>query len=215
MKTKKILALVMATLSISCLFACNDDGSTSTPVKTFTALANDETLHIGTRTPLINMTSTDTQEMYFSYVIDYVYTLHRTSYSYSNENYISYGGYYYYWTTTSTSTEAYLGTKTTVTTVSYSYLPYAQDECIAVKYTTLTETSFNYQGGFFNRNFNYNLVLNDYFLSYNDLKEQVPELANQIDVSKSKRYYVDTVVPTQKSVSTQTYTDTYFYITKD
>ena len=214
MKTKKVLAVLLATLSLSCLCACSDEDGGD--MKTFTSLSNNQTLHVGSNNVFTNITTTNTTDVYLTQVIEYEYTLERTSSSYyAPSNAIYYDDYYYYWSVKETTDEIRLGTKTETTTISFSYIAYGEDENIAVKGTSIIETSYDYSSGFINKSFTYSTNLNNYFSSFYDLSYSCPELASQIDTSGTKKYYIDATTPKITNYTINSYTNTYYYLSND
>lgn len=204
---KKIAALLSCSfLVLGLATACKD----KTETNSFTDLKKDEALFVGTEDTFVNLENTKKETVSLSYTVSVKYSLVRSSYEHSNA--IEYEGYYYYWNTAETTDEAILGNKTTTTTLTHSYLPYGQDENIVVRSETKTTTSYDYKGGWIEKDFSYELNLNNYFSNFAALKTACPELASKIDVSGKKKYYVDVTTPEKTYVQMETFESTYYYI---
>lgn len=205
---KKLLALLLVILSAFFITACNKDNANE-----FTDLKQNETLYVGDNT-FVNVVNEVTTKEYLTYVANYEYVLRRSSYSNSDSIYIN--NYYYYWSITETTDEAYLGEKTTKSTITHSYLTYGENECdIAVKTIYTTSVDYDYDGGMQEKDFAYSVNLNGYFASLDELKTASTELASKINVSGKKKYYVDTTTPELKDVNVENYTSTYYYVEKN
>lgn len=205
---KKLLLIFIALAMSFSIVACGSH-------KEFVELGADKVLVIGnTGERFMNHISENETVSTLTYALSVTHTLHRSSYSYStNGSYVQHDGYYYYWDTETQYETEELGKKTTKNTFTYSYLPYGDDENIAVKTTVLTEVSYDYSGGWIEKNVNVSTDLNGYFSSFAILKAACPELAEMIDVSTTRKYYVDVTTP--KSIyNDETYYNTYYYIEK-
>ncbi len=204
---KKLFIFLLCLVSIFSLAACSKE----TNVTNKFAPIGEKTLFVGSSENFTNVTDELEEEQYLTYLTDVTYTLHRLT---SNQGIdtVLVGGYYYYWTADQTTDEHYLGKCTTTTTVTHSYFTFGEKhENVAVKTERVLKKSYNYQGGFINKSFTHTTNLNGYFASFDALKEASPELAAKIDISGSKKYYVDTTYPTRTTSSTQQFTNTYFY----
>ena len=150
-----------------------------------------------------------------TYVQSVTYTLHRYYYpDYSGgTEYVKYGNYCYYWTTETTRASEKLGNQITKTTYTHSYLPYLENEGVDIKTTATTEVSFDYDGGWVEKDVTVTTILNGYFDSFASLKHLCPDLADQIDTRATRQYYVDVTV--QDNISSyHNFYDTYYYIEK-
>lgn len=206
---KKIFALVLAVGSIFALAGCNkgEPGASS-----FTDLKKNQTLYIGKDGVYQNYVEEETSTEYLTCEVKVTYTLERSSYEFSSVPCVEYDSYYYYWETTKIEDEVELGEKKTKRTYTYSYLPFGSDnENIALKTSSKVQVSYDYKGGFVTKDREVKYELNGYFADWDELCDESSELADLIDISESKKYYVDTTTPVQVSSSVKTYTGTYYY----
>lgn len=203
---KKLLIVVLVLASVFTFVACSGGGA-----NTFIDLNQNQSLYVGSQ-DFVNTTTEQTEEMYLTYDAYYKYTLYR-SYSQNGTDYIQIGDYYYYWSTQTTTNDLHLGTKTTKSTVKYSYLPYGEDGCnVAVKTTYNTIVSCDYSSGMIETTFAYVIDFNGYFESLAALKSESKELANLIDISGTKKYYVDGDFKDISNYTVDRYTNTYYYL---
>ena len=108
---------------------------------------------------------------------------------------------------------AQLGNVTIKNTYKYSYLPYGENENVVVKTTVTTEKSYDFVGGFIERDSIIELDLNGYFSDRADLKEKCLDLYNLLDLEEKKQYFVDTEIPPITQSTSEEFS-TYFYIEK-
>jgi hypothetical protein len=199
------------------LLACTSckgmkDETNATEINHFTPLGNDMTLYVGANGVFTNYEIENKTEEYLSYLSSVTYTLRRSSYRYSEEiPYVEYDGYYYYWETDNIYEEIMLGEKTVKNTYEYAYMPYGEKNNINVRLTRTTETTYDYEGGFISKDFDYTVDVGYYFDSWNELRMLCPELAKRINTTGTKKYYVDVTTPTSISYNTESFTETYYY----
>ena len=202
---KAIAILILLTMSLF-IFSCGR-------INKFTELENDEVLYVGANRRYMNYEDENTVEKLLTYTTKTKYELLRTYNDY-NTNSVKYGEYYYYWSKTTVSDTVSLGKETTKNTYKYSYLTYGENENIVVKTTVTTEKSYDFTGGFIEKDSEIEIDLNGYFSSREDLKEKCVDLYNQLDLNEKKQYFVDTEIP-PITQSTKEELSTYFYIEKN
>ena len=170
---KKLLTLFLVAILAFCLVACND--STPTSKNQFISLKDNEVLVVGNSAGrFMNYESSTEEVKTLTHTLSVEYTLNRSSYSYS-EDYVYYDGYYYHWSTSSKTETETLGTATTKTVYSRSYLPYGENENILVRTTVYTNTTYSYKGGWVNKDVTVDTDLRGYFSSLSDLEEKCPD----------------------------------------
>ena len=206
---KKILLLALAAIMILSLVAC---GSKEMKTKNkFTALGDGEVLTIGeSGAQFVNREKESVTIQTLSYTQSVTYTLRRSYYS-SSQDEVLYNSYYYSWTTNTQTETQELGKKTTKTIYTYEYLPYKEDESVAVKTNILTKVSFDYDGGWIEKPVEVTINLSGYFESFNTLKSACPQLAELIDTKPTQKYYVDVTIP-DSITSSETFYNSYYYI---
>lgn len=201
---KKLLAVLIILATAVMLFSCGG------PTNTFVELKDNQALFVSSSsTPLVNLEDTETENYNLSYVKSVVYTLQRSYYSSSNG--ILYDGYYYYWSTSETADTEVLGTKTTKSSVKYSYIPLIESESIVVKTTTTRNTTFSFAGGEITKDVAITYELGGYFTDIEALKTASEDIYNMINHSTTRKYYVDTTLPEYKYSSTSTYNSFYYF----
>ena len=201
---KAIAILILLTMSLF-IFSCGR-------INKFTELENDEVLYVGPSKRYMNHEDENTVENLLTYTTKTKYELFR-SYNNYNTGSVKYGDYYYYWSKTTETDTVSLGKETTKNTYKYSYLTYGENENIVVKTTVTTEKSYDFTGGFIEKDSEIEIDLNGYFSSREDLKEKCVDLYNQLDLNEKKQYFVDTEIPSITQ-STKEELSTYFYIEK-
>ncbi|MBQ4510933.1 MAG: hypothetical protein II984_09425 [Clostridia bacterium] len=201
---KAIAILILLTMSLF-IFSCGR-------INKFTELENDEVLYVGANRRYMNYEDENTVENLLTYTTKTKYELLRTYNDY-NTGSVKYGEYYYYWRKTTETDTVSLGKETTKNTYKYSYLTYGENENIVVKTTVTTEKSYDFNGGFIEKDSEIEIDLNGYFSSREDLKEKCVDLYNQLDLNEKKQYFVDTEIP-PITQSTKEELSTYFYIEK-
>jgi len=185
-------------------------GCSSSTYRSYQDLPNNKVLTVG-GTKLLNYSDVNTTPVNLSYTFSVGYTLSRYLYNPGSGDIVQYNNYYYLWTVSATAEQEELGNKTTSTDYKYAYLVYSENEALSVKTTISTETSYNFNGGWIIKNFDFTTELNGYFASFSALKAAVPELAAKIDVSGTKKYYVDVTTPKTVATSYQQYTTFYYF----
>ncbi len=214
---KRILILTLAALMLLTCTACNaakdtEDETTAAEINRFTAMENDVTLYVGANAVFTNYEIENKTEQYLTYLISVTYTLRRTSYNFSEEiPSVEYDGYYYYWETDDVYEEILLGERTVKNTYEYAYMPYGDKNNISVRMIRTTETTYDYEGGFISKDFDYTVDVGHYFDSWSELRMLCPELAKLVNTTGTKKYYVDVTTPTTTSYNTESFTDTYYY----
>lgn len=210
---KRMLALALIAVMALSFVACNMGGSVD-GINHYIPLEHEQTLNVGGQNVYVNNERETVTEEYLTYLVSATYSLRRTSLILdSNTPYVSYEGDYYYWVSDFVYDEELLGEKKVVTSNTYEYLPYGEAHShISVRQTQKVETTYDYEGGFVTKPFEYTVQLSYDFNSFTDLEEKCPELARLIDTTGSKKYYVDVTTPTTVKYNTSSYTDTYFYL---
>ena len=90
-------------------------------------------------------------------------------------------------------------------------MPYGEKNNINVRLTRTTETTYDYEGGFISKDFDYTVDVGYYFDSWSELRMLCPDLAKHINTTGTKKYYVDVTTPTSVSYNTDSFTETYYY----
>lgn len=211
---KRILILTLTALMLLACTSCTGmkDETNVTEINRFIPLENDLTLYVGANGVFTNYEIENKTEEYLTYLSSVTYTLRRSSYSYGEDiPFVEYEGYYYYWETDNIYEEIMLGEKTVKNTYEYAYMPYGEKNNINVRLTRTTETTYDYEGGFISKDFDYTVDVGYYFDSWNELRMLCPELAKRINTTGTKKYYVDVTTPTSISYNTESFTETYYY----
>ena len=220
---KKIVSIIMVVaLSMAlvmCFASCStkDKKSGIEGAEALVELPKGTTLCVGGQMFINNVQETET-DAYLTYTSKVVYSLNRV-YLYSHEN-VPNGyfrasetsNYYYYWTKQEITEQALLGKKTVTIETKYSYLPCAEGEMVIVKTEKNTKTTCDYEGGLIEKDISYEIDLNGYFVSVDDMTTKIPDLAFAAYTgNESDKYYVDVTIPNTTTYSTNTYTNTYYY----
>ena len=202
---KKLLVVLLVLVAIFAFTACGND------TNSFTELSGNQTIFVGNSNSFTNIHDEYTENQYLEYVAYRKYTLNRSTYDY-NGNGVLIGDYYYYWSIQNTYDDLYLGTKTTKTSIEYSYLPYGEEQCnILIKSIQTTSYEFSYESEIIETSFDYSFELNNYFTSFTALKTASSELAALADISSKTKHYVDADEPVTTYRNVQTYTNTFYY----
>ena len=188
---KKFIPFILAIGVISTFAACNNSTAPTvdTGANTFTLLEKSQTLYVGEDIACFkNFETTHTYPQYLTYTKEINYELHRSAFYPSSSAYVEFDNYYYYWTSTKSVEEEYLGVQTVKITTNYSYLSRGADsDSLVVKTKTVTETSYDYTGGYMNYTRIVNVNLNGYFISTFDMASLCPDIAKLIDRSTSEK----------------------------
>ena len=216
---KKLLLLSLSVLLVFTLISCNTSGvsdpereTNPSEINRYIPLDNDVTLYVGSNKTYTNYEVESITPEYLNQLVSVTYTLRRSSYANGYDiPYVEYENYYYYWNTENTHEEILLGSKTVKTTCRYEYMPFGEANNINIRTIRTTETTYDYEGGFVTKDFDYTVDVGYYFDSWEDLQEKCPDLAKQINTSGSKKYYVDVTSPNTVTYDTYTATDTYYY----
>lgn len=209
---KKILFPALVFLLLAALLACTSCGGVGPEKQTraFTPLEKGEVLCVGGNKRFTNSQESLTEEVTLTVTDKATYTLVRSLYAYA-EDCVSYSGYYYYWTTSEQTSDKILGEKTTSTYTVYSYLPYGEDLGVAVRAEKTVKTEVSYTGGWEEYPVDVDVKFSGYFLSMEDMREKCPALAEQIDASSVRQYYVRDVFPKEVTAHEEYY-ENYYYI---
>ncbi len=207
---KKFICFLLLAITILPLFSCTNDIETN---NTFTRLKDNEVLTANNSRYMNLETETETiQEL--EYIISVSYTLYRSSYSPSSTNTsIYYNGYYYYWIASSITEKEQLGLQTVKSTTVYEYLPLVESESVVIRSITKTETTFDYKGGWIEKDVEVKTNLSGFFSSFDILKTDCPELAELIDTDNTRKYYIDVTVPDNITYNSHQI-NSYYYIDK-
>ena len=197
-------------LSCLVLLLATATGCTKKETNSFIDLKKKQSLFVGADNSFVNSEITTTTESSLTYTLSVAYTLRRATYFV--ENSVSYQSYYYYWEVGEVTDNQILGNKTVTTSTTYSYLPYGEDENIMVKAKTEVKTEYSYKGGWVEKSFAYQTNLNGYFSSFSTLENFCPELADNIDTSGTKKYYIDVTTPTATYINVEDFKATYYYL---
>ena len=208
---KKFLLICLALSMVLCLGACTSSATSSK--NKFVALEDDEILVVGSASkPFMNYENEQETIRTLSYTVSVTYTLQRSYHDYGYQNdAVLYNNYYYYWSVDTQSATQELGTETVKKVYQYFYLPYGESENVVVKSVVRTQVSYDYDGGWVEKDVKVNTDLGGYFATFESLKAQCPELAEKIDVNTTRKYYVDTTTPDHVSTDEKFY-DSYYYI---
>ena len=203
---KRIILVLVAIIMCFSLMSCGGFNNTNT----FIPLKDNEVLNVGGNSvQYMNYQDEREEVQTLTYNIEVTYNLLRSSYS--SSDYIYYNGYYYYWSMTTKSESEELGKKTTKYTYTYSYLPYGEDENVVVKSKVYAQTTYDYKGGWVERETKVTINLNGYFSTFDVLNEKCPELAKKVDKNTVRQYYIDVITPDSVNTTTEKYT-TFYYI---
>ena len=209
---KKVVSLSMAILSLLMVTGCEKEGIKSKQGNEFIALGNDETLCVGAADKYKNVYDSKAEEAYLEYPACVTYTLRRSSFN-DSTNAVSYGGYYYSWSVSQAYDSFYLGHKTTISNVLYSYIKYGKDEDLILKTHTETVTKYDYESGIRELPREYILNLGNYFASEQELRNNCLDLYKNLDTSTTQKIYVAATERTTTNVNVQRF-NTYWYIEK-
>ena len=205
---KKFLCLVMCLtllISLSSCFSKNTDD--------FKALKNDQVLHIG-NVSYKNQDTSITNTYILRVEKKVTYTLEKTNSNYyeSYEGYAKIGDYTYYFVPTVETKEEALGNITEKISIKYEYMPYSETENIVLKTIKTTQKIYDFADeGFVEKPRTYEINLNGYFDSVDELMTIAPELFSTVDTSETKKYYFEVGKPPITTTQTKKF-ETYFYI---
>ena len=205
---KKTILLLLLTAILLSFASCSM--SNDPPINKFIELKNNETLYIGeTQEQFMNYENVVETVETLTYPIAVTYTLQRSSVETPNS--VSYKNQYYYWEEVAQTTTQTLGKSTETTTYKFSYLPYGENENVAIKATVYTSVSYDYEGGWIEKDVAVTCNLNGFFASTSTLQQACPALAEKINLRTTRQYYVDTTTP-DNIWTEQEFYDSYYYI---
>lgn len=162
-----------------------------------------------------NTTVSITSDVVITYDVKRDYTLNRSSSDrYSNS--VLYNGYYYYWTKEITTDKMVVGQSKTTVDKIYSYLPIGEDNLgLSVKTQTTTTTNYSFDSQWISTpNVEINTHIISYFNSLVDIKEECPDLYNQVDLERTLKQYISGKSTKSVTVNFQDYQSSYYYIEK-
>ncbi len=161
-----------------------------------------------------NTTVSITSDVVITYDVKRDYTLNRSSSDrYSNS--VLYNGYYYYWTKEITTDKMVVGQSTTTVDKIYFYLPIGEDNLgLSVKTQTTTTTNYSFDSQWISTP---NVKISTHIFDFNslvDIKEECPDLYNQVDLERTQKQYISGKPTKSVTVNFQDYQSSYYYIEK-
>lgn len=204
-KKKGFLVLI---LSVS-LFSCNNSLT-----RNYVDLNKGEVLIVKNNDiRYTNTTVSITSDVVITYDVKRDYTLNRSSSDrYSNS--VLYNGYYF-WTKEITTDKMVVGQSTTTVDKVYSYLPIGEDNIgLSVKTQTTTTTNYSFDSQWISTP---NVEISTHIFDFNslvDIKEECPDLYNQVDLEKTQKQYISGKSTKSVTVNFQDYQSSYYYIEK-
>lgn len=160
-----------------------------------------------------NTTVSITSDVVITYDVKRDYTLNRSSDRYSNS--VLYNGYYYYWTKEITTDKMVVGQSTTTVDKVYSYLSIGEDNIgLSVKTQTTTTTNYSFDSQWISTP---NVEISTHIFDFNslvDIKEECPDLYNQLDLERTQKQYISGKPTKSVTVNFQDYQSSYYYIEK-
>lgn len=204
-KKKGFLVLI---LSVS-LFSCNNSLT-----RNYVDLNKGEVLIVKNND--IRYTSTTvsiTSDVVITYDVKRDYTLNKSYDRYPDS--VLYNGYYYYWTKEITTDKMVVGQSTTTVDKIYSYLPIGEDNLgLSVKTQTTTTTNYSFDSQWISTP---NVEISTHIFDFNslvDIKEECPDLYNQVDLERTQKQYISGKPTKSVTVNFQDYQSSYYYIEK-
>ena len=204
-KKKGFLVLI---LSVS-LFSCNNSLT-----RNYVDLNKGEVLIVKNNDiRYTNTTVSITNDVVITYDVKRDYTLNRSYDRYPDS--VLYNGYYYYWTKEITTDKMIVGQSTTTVDKVYSYLPIGEDNIgLSVKTQTTTTTNYSFDSQWISTP---NVEISTHIFDFNslvDIKEECPDLYNQLDLEKTQKQYISGKSTKSVTVNFQDYQSSYYYIEK-
>lgn len=204
-KKKGFLVLI---LSVS-LFSCNNSLT-----RNYIDLNKGEVLIVKNNDiRYTNTTVSITNDVFITYDVKRDYTLNRSYDRYPDS--VLYNGYYYFWTKEITTDKMVVGQSTTTVDKIYSYLPIGEDNLgLSVKTQTTTTTNYSFDSQWISTP---NVEISTHIFDFNslvDIKEECPDLYNQVDLEKTKKQYISGKSTKSVTVNFQDYQSSYYYIEK-
>lgn len=204
-KKKGFLVLI---LSVS-LFSCNNSLT-----RNYVDLNKGEVLIVKNNDiRYTNTTVSITSDVVITYDVKRDYTLNRSYDCYPDS--VLYNGYYYFWTKEITTDKMVVGQSTTTVDKVYSYLPIGEDNIgLSVKTQTTTTTNYSFDSQWISTP---NVEISTHIFDFNslvDIKEECPDLYNQLDLEKTQKQYISGKPTKSVTVNFQDYQSSYYYIEK-
>lgn len=204
-KKKGFLVLI---LSVS-LFSCNNSLT-----RNYVDLNKGEVLIVKNNDiRYTNTTVSITSDVVITYDVKRDYTLNRSYDRYPDS--VLYNGYYYFWTKEITTDKMVVGQSTTTVDKIYSYLPIGEDNLgLSVKTQTTTTTNYSFDSQWISTP---NVEISTHIFDFNslvDIKEECPDLYNQLDLEKTQKQYISGKSTKSVTVNFQDYQSSYYYIEK-
>lgn len=204
-KKKGFLVLI---LSVS-LFSCNNSLT-----RNYVDLNKGEVLIIKNNDiRYTNTTVSITSDVVITYDVKRDYTLNKSYDRYPDS--VLYNGYYYFWTKEITTDKMVVGQSTTTVDKVYSYLPIGEDNIgLSVKTQTTTTTNYSFDSQWISTP---NVEISTHIFDFNsliDIKEECPDLYNQLDLERTQKQYISGKSTKSVTVNFQDYQSSYYYIEK-
>lgn len=204
-KKKGFLVLI---LSVS-LFSCNNS-----LIRNYVDLNKGEVLIVKNNDiRYTNTTVSITSDVVITYDVKRDYTLNKSYDRYPDS--VLYNGYYYFWTKEITTDKMVVGQSTTTVDKIYSYLSIGEDNIgLSVKTQTTTTTNYSFDSQWISTP---NVEISTHIFDFNslvDIKEECPDLYNQLDLEKTQKQYISGKSTKSVTVNFQDYQSSYYYIEK-
>lgn len=204
-KKKGFLVLI---LSVS-LFSCNNSLT-----RNYVDLNKGEVLIVKNNDiRYTNTTVSITSDVVITYDVKRDYTLNKSYDRYPDS--VLYNGYYYFWTKEITTDKMVVGQSTTTVDKVYSYLPIGEDNIgLSVKTQTTTTTNYSFDSQWISTP---NVEISTHIFDFNslvDIKEECPDLYNQVDLERTQKQYISGKSTKSVTVNFQDYQSSYYYIEK-
>ena len=160
-----------------------------------------------------NTTVSITSDVVITYDVKRDYTLNKSYDRYPDS--VLYNGYYYFWTKEITTDKMVVGQSTTTVDKVYSYLPIGEDNIgLSVKTQTTTTTNYSFDSQWISTP---NVEISTHIFDFNslvDIKEECPDLYNQVDLERTQKQYISGKPTKSVTVNFQDYQSSYYYIEK-
>lgn len=208
MKGFKKKGFLVLTLLVS-LFSCNNSLT-----RNYVDLNKGEVLIVKNNDiRYTNTTVSITNDVVITYDVKRDYTLNRSYDRYPDS--VLYNGYYYFWTKEITTDKMVVGQSTTTVDKVYSYLPIGEDNIgLSVKTQTTMTTNYSFDSQWISTP---NVEISTHIFDFNslvDIKEECPDLYNQVDLEKTQKQYISGKSTKSVTVNFQDYQSSYYYIEK-
>lgn len=208
MKGFKKKGFLVSILSVS-LFSCNNSLT-----RNYVDLNKGEVLIVKNNDiRYTNTTVSITSDVVITYDVKRDYTLNKSYDRYPDS--VLYNGYYYFWTKEITTDKMVVGQSTTTVDKIYSYLPIGEDNIgLSVKTQTTTTTNYSFDSQWISTP---NVEISTHIFDFNslvDIKEECPDLYNQVDLERTQKQYISGKSTKSVTVNFQDYQSSYYYIEK-